>query len=399
MNAPLNKKRMKKVAFVVTRCGREVNGGSETLCLQVAQHMSKHWDTEILTTCALDNYMTWENQYPPGVEQVEGTRIRRFAVDRPRNVDEFNRLSDRIASRLQAADLKEQEEWMRAQGPISTALNDFVRHHKDDYDAFFFFPYLYATTYFILPLVQDKAFLVPAGHDEWPIYMSMWDAFFQKPKGFMFLTDEEKAFLQSRFPKAQLEGPVSGIGIDVPASYDAERFRKVHGIHPPFLLYMGRIDPSKGCDALFRFFEAFSKQVESDLKLVLLGKPAMPLPEHPDIISLGYVDEQTKFDALAACDWLVNPSPYESLSIVLLEAWSMGTPVLVTEKADVLVGQCKRANGGLWYRDFSEFMEIVLNTGEDIRRVLGRQGKRYVVENYNWDRIESKYLELLKPSL
>ena len=388
---------MKKVAFVVQRCGLEVNGGSESLCLQVADHMSKYWDTEILTTCALDNYMTWENQYPAGIEKVGETLIHRFPVDRPRVVDEFNRLSDMIHSRLSEAGMAEQENWMRAQGPISSELTDFIRDRRDDYDAFIFFTYLYATTYFSLPLVQDKAFLVPAGHDEWPIHLSMWDDFFLKPKGFMFLTIEEKEFLQARFPAAGLEGPVSGIGVDIPRTCDAGRFLKAHGISPPFLLYMGRIDPSKGCGDLFRFFTELRRMDKSNMKLVLLGKPAMPVPEHPDIISLGYVDEQTKFDALAACDWLVNPSPYESLSIVLLEAWSVGTPVLVTEKADVLVGQCRRSNGGLWYRDFSEFRHILLKTGKEIRAILGRQGRRFVTDNYSWGSIESKYLALLGP--
>ncbi len=386
---------MKKVAFVVQRCGLEVNGGSESLCLQVAQHMSKYWGTEILTTCALDNYMTWENQYPAGVEKVGETLIHRFPVDKQRVVDEFNRISDMIHGRLSEVGLAEQENWMRAQGPISSDLIDFIQDRRDDYDAFIFFTYLYATTYFHLPLVQDKAYLVPAGHDEWPIYLSMWDDFFKKPKGFMFLTIEEKKLLQSRFHAAGLEGPVSGIGVDIPGSCDAERFLKVHNVSAPFLLYMGRIDPSKGCEELFRFFTELRRMGKSDMKLVLLGKPAMAIPEHPDIISLGYVDEQTKFDALAACDWLVNPSPYESLSIVLLEAWSVGTPVLVTEKADVLVGQCRRANGGVWYSDFGEFRHIILKTKKKMRNMLGRQGRRFVVDNYSWRGIEDKYLSLL----
>ena len=212
----------------------------------------------------------------------------------------------------------------------------------------------------------------------------------------MFLTIEEKKFLQSRFHAAGLEGPVSGIGVDIPGSCDAERFLKGHNISAPFLLYMGRIDPSKGCEDLFRFFTELRRMDKSNMKLVLLGKPAMAIPEHPDIISLGYVDEQTKFDALAACDWLVNPSPYESLSIVLLEAWSVGTSVLVTEKADVIVGQCRRANGGLWYRDFDEFRHILLKTGKEVRTMLGRQGRRFVVDNYSWRAIEDKYLALLE---
>ncbi len=99
-------------------------------------------------------------------------------MDKPRVVDEFSRISDMIHSRLSEVSLAEQENWMRAQGPISSDLTSFIRDRRDDYDAFIFFTYLYATTYFSLPLVQDKAFLVPAGHDEWPIYLSIWDDFF-----------------------------------------------------------------------------------------------------------------------------------------------------------------------------------------------------------------------------
>jgi len=381
---------------VVQRCGLEVNGGSEFLCLQVADRMSKYWDTEVLTTCSRDNYMTWEDQYTPGVEVVGGTCIRRFSVDYLRDVESFNSLSEQVRKRGCRAAIREQEEWMSAQGPISSSLKKFIESRRSDYDAFLFFTYLYATTYFLLPLVQEKAFLVPAGHDEWPIYLSMWDDFFRKPKGFMFLSIEEKEFLQSRFPEAGLDGPISGIGIEMPTSPNAERFVETYGISPPFLLYMGRIDPSKGCETLFRYFLKLKTASSSNMKLVLLGKPTMAVPEHPDIISLGFVDEQTKFDALAACDWLINPSPYESLSIVLLEAWHVGTPVLVTDQAKVLVGQCRRANGGLWYRDWDEFVYILNHSGKETRSVLGEQGRHFVVENYSWDKITDKYLALIQ---
>src|SRR5947209_4773232 len=90
----------KRVAFVVQRSGSEVNGGAETLCLQIAQRMAEHWSTEVLTTCALD-YMTWDNFYPEGVEQLGSTRVRRFPVDQPRDVDAFNKLSAALHERHQ----------------------------------------------------------------------------------------------------------------------------------------------------------------------------------------------------------------------------------------------------------------------------------------------------------
>ncbi len=385
---------MPKVAFVVQRCGLEVNGGAETLCLKIAERMSNYWHVEILTTCALD-YMNWQDYYSPGVAEVSGVKVRHFRVAKQRDIEAFNRLSEKIYPRLKEASIEEQEAWMLAQGPCSLDLIAYVKQHKHEYDAFIFFTYLYATTYFILPLVAEKAYLAPLAHDEWPIYMSMWDKFFEKPRGFVFNTLEERDFLKTRFPKVNLEGPVAGVAVDPPKAYSAEHFRQRYNIYEPFLLYMGRIDPSKGCEELFRYFMELLKQSSGSRKLVLLGKPTMPIPKHPDIVALGFVDEQTKWDALAACDLLVMPSPYESLSIVLLEAWAVGKPVLVNGRCDVLVGQCRRAQGGVWYTSEDEFQVAIEKMDEQIRNQLGFQGKAFIEKRYTWSVIENDYLSLL----
>jgi len=387
---------MMRIAFVVQRCGLEVNGGAEVLCLKIAERMSQYWDTEILTTCALD-YMTWKNHYSPGLTEVSGVKVRRFRVARQRNMKGFAHLCQKIFSRLKEASLDEQENWMRAQGALSLDLINYVKQHRDKYDAFIFFTYLYATTYFVLPLVAEKAYLAPLAHDEWPIYMSMWDALFKKPRGFIFNTIEEKNFLKARFPHIQLEGPVVGVAVDPPPSYSAAHFRQQYNIDQPFLLYIGRIDPSKGCEELFRYFLKLRSHESGSRKLVLLGKPAMQIPQHPDIVSLGFVAEQTKWDALAACELLVMPSLYESLSMVLLEAWSVGKPVLVNGRCEVLVGQCRRSHGGLWYTNNEEFQVAIEKMDKQVRNQLGLQGKKFVEINYTWAGIETSYLSIVKP--
>jgi glycosyltransferase involved in cell wall biosynthesis len=384
----------RRVAFVVQRCGVEVNGGAEQLCLRIAQRMTAYWDVEILTTCALD-YVTWADHYPAGPEWVDGVTIRRFPVEAPRDIAQFNRLSERLHPRRSSAPLAEQEAWMRAQGPWSPELFAFLDQQRDAYEAFLFFGYLYATTYFGLPQVRDKAWLAPLAHDEWPIYLSMWDRLFGLPRGFLFNTPEEREFVQRRFAQLKPEGPVAGVGVDPPADSNGARFRQRYGINDPFLLYMGRIEPAKGCDELFTHFIEWRRRERQPRKLVLLGRAVMEIPTHPDIVALGFVDEQIKWDALAACELLVMPSPYESLSIVLLEAWTVGKPVLVNGRCPVLVGQCRRANGGLWYEHFGEFalgLRVLEQDGLGAR--LGEQGRRFVERQYRWSRIEQCYLTL-----
>lgn len=384
-----------RVAFVVQRCGKEVNGGAEYHCLRIAQLMAPHWETEVLTTCALD-YMTWENHYPPGPEQVGETIIRRFPVDAPRDVAKFNKLSAAVHRKGPKATLEEQEEWMRRQGPVSTALMEYIEEHKDAYDVFFFFTYLYAVSYFGLPLVQEKAILAPLAHDEWPIYMSMWETFFSRPKMFVFNTAEERSFLQKRFPELPFPGPTVGIGVDAPEEMSAERFREKYGIHDLFIVYVGRVDESKGCRELFSAFNRW-KKIGGGFKLVLMGKEVMKIPRHDDILHLGFVSDQDKWDGLAAADVLINPSPHESLSIVLLEAWWAETPVMVTAASEVMVGQCRRADGGLWYENDEMFTRILryYEQNPENARILGRQGKAYVAESYSWESVRKKYLDVV----
>jgi glycosyltransferase involved in cell wall biosynthesis len=383
-----------RVGFVVQRAGTEVNGGAESLCLQIAQRVARHWPTEVLTTCALD-YMTWENFYPEGVEEVGSTLIRRFPVDTPRDVQTFNALSEKLNPRRETATLAEQEAWMRAQGPLSTSLLNYLRSNANSYDVFVFFGYLYATSYFGLPIVRDKAFLAPLAHDEWTIYFNMWDRFFALPKAFIFNTDAERQLVRHRFPRLSQDGPVIGVGIEPPKNLDPERFRLRYGITEPFLLYVGRIDESKGCTAMFDYFLRWKSEGGTPHKLVLLGTEVMPIPFHDDIIHLGFVGDEDKWEAMIACDWLLVPSPYESLSMALLETWSVGRPALVNGSCDVLTSHCSESHGGLWYNNFQEWSAALAIVDEGTKRTLGRQGQAYVQRCYSWERVERDYLALL----
>lgn len=71
-----------RVALVVQRYGLEVNGGAELLCRMIAERLASRHSVEVLTTCAVD-YVTWKNEYAPGLAEVNGIPVRRFRVDRP----------------------------------------------------------------------------------------------------------------------------------------------------------------------------------------------------------------------------------------------------------------------------------------------------------------------------
>lgn len=391
---PHSRASSKRVAFVVQRCGPEVNGGAEQLCLEVARRLAQNWPVELLTTCALDS-KSWANHYSPGIDDRAGVAIRRFPVTVPRDFDSFSRWTLHIRDHRQVTSIAEQEAWMNAQGPVSEHLEEYIRRHRDEYDAFVFFTYIYATTYRVLTLVQDKSVLLPLDDGDWTLQLSLWDRFFTRPRRFIFNTPEEESRVRHRFPDTVLSGHVLGAGVDPPTSLDPEAARKAFQLPEHYLLYVGRIDPMKGCDEMFYHYLVWRETTGDRRPLVLLGRAATAIPDHPAIRALGFVDEQTKWNLLAGCDALIMPSPFESLSMVLLEAWSVGKPVLVNGGCEVMVGQCRRSNGGLWYNNSEEFCVALQWILEKEGDRLGRQGRQYVECHYSWDRIVQGYMDTI----
>jgi len=384
-----------KVAFVVPRCGEAVYGGAETLCLQLAERLAPSWDIDVLTTCARD-YMSWRNAYPEGHVYERGVHLVRFRVDRARDLNRFNGLSERIRFDVRHANIALQERWVREQGPDSSGLREYVKQHRYRYDAFFFFSYIYATTYELLPLVEEKAFLVPLAHDEWPLQMRIWDDFFKRPACRIFNTLEEHDLVQTRFDRGDVDGPVIGCGIEPPPYAAAQSFRARYAIEEPFILYLGRVDPSKGCGVLVEDFIRFRRRHAGPLKLVLAGEVHMNLAHDPNVTLTGPINEEIKWSALAGCDLLAMPSAFESLSLAVLEAWSMGKAALVNAHCAPLVGQCKRSGAGLWYANYDEFEAALTIMDEPVRKKLGRRGMEFTDRTCSWAQVESEYRKLLE---
>jgi glycosyltransferase involved in cell wall biosynthesis len=389
-----------RVAFVVQRCGQAVNGGAELYCRVLAERLSAGVPVDILTTCALD-YFTWRNHFPEGEERLsERCRILRFAVDRQRSLADFRGCVERLqrasAGTRSAAD---EAAWALEQGPLSGALSRYIEAHHTHYDAFFFFCYQYATTWQNVPLVGERAYVVTLAHDEWTLAFGHHDAVARAPRALLCQTPEERALVEARFGGLARRIETLAIGIDAPPDANAERFRRRHGIERPFLLYVGRVEAAKGCPQLFQHYLAglaAARDPAAWPDLVVVGRAAIAIPHHPRIHYLGFIDEADKADAIAACTALVNPSDSESLSLVLLEAWSQSRPVLVNAASPVLAGQVARSGGGLAYGDPLAFAAGIYALGDpDAGRILGARGARYVAAHYAWPDILRRYRDLI----
>jgi glycosyltransferase involved in cell wall biosynthesis len=384
-----------KLAIVVQRYGADINGGAELHARYVAEHLAQHAQVAVLTTCARD-YVTWHDEYAAGVEQINGVPVHRFPVDRERDVKTFARWSDRVFEHEHS--YLDELKWLDAEGPKSSALLNYVRTHHRTYDYFLFFSYRYYHAYHGARAVADRAILVPTAERDEAIGLGMTPALFRGVRAVMYNSPEERRLIQAAAHNEDVPGVVVGIGSEIPAEARADRFRQKYGITGRFALYLGRIDQNKGCKELFTFFLQALPALPKGLGLVLVGKEILPIPDHPRIRHLGFLYDQDKYDALAAADLLVMPSYYESLSMVALEAWALGKPVLANGKCEVLRGQCIRSKAGLYYETQAEFVETLraIADGRSLNTALGLNGRQFFQQHYAWPVIEQKYLDMLK---
>jgi len=414
-----------KIAFIVQRYGTEILGGSEYHCRLIAERLAPRHHVEVLTTCAQD-YVTWKNEYAEGSDRVRGVTVRRFANARTRDIHAFNRYSEWIFNNAHSRD--DEMEWLRQQGPWCPPLLEYIERNQHQYDVLIFFTYLYAPTVVGAKIAPHKSILVPTAHDEPAIHLDIYKELFSLPAGLAYNTEVERRFLTTHFSIRAIEEETIGCGVDLPHAQEYPRehtprpgeaddatddqavvddpsptwrphlahrgtmFRRRHRLHGPIALYGGRIDPGKGCEELIEYFSTYVQE-GGDASLVLMGVKLMPLPEDPFIRFAGYLPDQERVQALEAATVVVVPSPYESLSLLALESFAVGTPVLANARSEVLVEHCRKSNAGLYYADRDEFVEAlkVLNADPRLRAKLGRNGRDYVRSNYRWDVILAKY--------
>jgi glycosyltransferase involved in cell wall biosynthesis len=415
-----------RIGFVVQRYGAEILGGSEYHCRLIAERLAARHEVEVLSTCARD-YITWKNDYPEGVDRVRGVTVRRFANAHTRDLEAFNRYSDWIFSNPHSR--ADEMKWLEMQGPWCPALLDYLGRHHRSYDALIFFTYLYAPTVQGLEIDPSRSILVPTAHDEPAIRLDIYKDMFRLPAAVAFNTEVERNFLKTLFDIRAIAEETVGCGVDLmqgdgdgplvapsggtsPAGEsEAEEddvdvfaqlkargvaFRRRHRLHGQFLLYGGRIDAGKGCEELLEYFTSY-KELGGDAALVLMGVKLMQLPEVPWVRFAGLLSERERLLALEAATIVVVPSPFESLSLLALEAMAVGTPVLCNGRSEVLVEHCLKSNAGLFYTDRDEFLECsgLMLSDERLRRTMGRNGKEYIKRNYRWDVIMAKYDKLI----
>ncbi len=397
-----------KIAFVIPWYGKDISGGAESACRGAAMKLKESGhEVEVLTTCVRDFHSDWSVDFhKSGAETLDGVVVRRFPVRRrdTARFDSINKklinsdlhqLRSRRASDPNASALFKEDERAYFEEMInSPALYEYIERENAAYDFFIFIPYMFGTTYHGARAAGKKAVHIPCLHDESYAYINGFREMFRSAAG-IFYNAMAEARLAERLYGHGLRGCTVGVGMDTDVTCDPSRFIAKYNITKPYILYAGRKAPGKNTPLLIDYFRRYvDLNPGSALSLVLMGSGNANIPSGygARIKNLGFMDSADKFDAYGGALALCQPSVNESFSIVVMESWAVGTPVMVHGGCEVTRDFCDESGGGLYFKSFAEFAETVdfFMTHEAERLKMGASGQRFVRSNFNWDAVAAK---------
>ncbi len=387
-----------RITFVVPRYGPAVIGGAETAARLLAEHLvaGPGWQVDVLTSCAED-FVTWEDVHPEGESWVNGVHVVRFRSAAGRDPS-FHALSAALLADPAAASPVDAERWIDLQGPVTVDLAHAAAGWKAD--ALVFYPYLYYPTVRVIDRVAAPTILHPAAHDEPALRLPVFPQVFAAADALVFQTEAERLLVERTFPVASHHQLLLGLGVDDPeAAAPGVRAEPVGAVRgAPYLVCLGRVDSHKGTSLLATYFARYKERHPGPLRLVLAGPVVDAPPAHPDTDLLGPVSDDEKWGLLSGATALVSPSPWEAFSLVVAEAWSARTPVLVNAGCAATVEHCRRSGGGATFCGFAQFEVAVDRLVADggFRRALGEQGRAYVDAHFRWPHVIDRYTRFVE---
>jgi glycosyltransferase involved in cell wall biosynthesis len=385
-----------KIAVVTPWYTENISGGAERFAGGIAKSLQDAGcNVEILTTCGKDSFWDWGNNfYKEEVIMINSLKVRRFFL-RKRNVELYD---DCMGSLINNKSLSYVQEMQLLHETVnSDSLYSFIAENSEEY-IFLFIPYLFGTTFWGSKINPEHTFIIPCVHDEDMAYFKSMGHMFQRVKGLLFNAIEEQKFASDLHGIPLMDSIVSGGGVEVNITPDPEAFRLKYNIEEEYFIYVGRQVSGKNVPQLIELFNRYTQEHSQKTKLLFLGKGEDQIIEmmktSPNIIHIGEVSDQDKYDGIAGAIALIQPSLMESFSIVIMESWLCDVPVIVHELCAVTKGHCDRSEGGLYYKDYESFEQVINKyiTSLDDVKLMGKKGHEYVNEYYTWENTAERML-------
>lgn len=409
---------MKKIAFIIIRYGRDVNGGAEAHCRMLAERLTSYYDVEVLTS-TIRKFGSPKEDYPEGRSTENGVTIRRF---KPRPVhgerhNEFRR-HGKTARKLRHAlektgllrllasihpdwklGVESERRIVESQPEHTPELLEFIHGHSQEYAAFLFMNYYFSQTILGSTIAPEKSILIPLAHPYRALYYGINVPMFTRVKHIAFNTDAERRLCQRIFGSALAPHTLVGCGIEEGPVADWATVEKRYGLPATYVLYLGRVTSQK-IGRIIPEFLRYKREYGGDAKLVLVGgiDDEITPPDSQEVILTGFVSEAEKNAIIRHATVMVNPSEMESLSLLMLEAMHNRIPVLVNGKSEVMKDHCRLSGAALWYRNGQDFRKKLhrLLSDNQLRSRMSEKGPVYVCENYGWEVVIPKLRNIIE---
>ncbi|MBU5673843.1 glycosyltransferase family 4 protein [Paenibacillus brevis] len=389
-----------KIAIITPWYNDGISGGAERFAGGIAKCLLDiGCNVEILTTCGKDSFWDWgKDYYNEGSYQVNGILIRRFSLN-ARNRLKYEEILGKV---LHNKEIKYSEQLQLFLETVnSDSMYEYIEVNGHEY-IFLFIPYLFGTTFWGSRIIPEHSFIIPCLHDEELARLEAIGHMLTRAKGILFNTEEER-LLTERLHGIDLSNSViSGGGVEINHHPNERRARDKFNLSGDYFVYVGRLVTGKNVPQLLKFFKNFVEKTNRNITLVVMGKGEEEIIEvidkSPNMIHLGEVSDEEKYDVLSGSLGLIQPSLMESFSIVIMESWLCGTPVIVNDLCAVTKGHCERSKGGMSYSDYESFEKVldyfISSPKEKISR-MGLNGKAYVEKEYTWNATAQRIVKFL----
>jgi glycosyltransferase involved in cell wall biosynthesis len=372
-----------RVAIVACRYGADFVGGAETSLRTMARALKQHsHDVEVFTTCARSDN-PWEDFYSEGTVEIDHVRIHRFRLD-PVDHELFRAAASNIVDCNGTVTEEVEADYLR-HSVRSKRLLDALRARHDEFDAIITGPYLFGLVHDVACEFPGQTLLAPCFHDEPFARLRAWQRVYPQVGGLLYHSPEEQILAEADLGLGSTGGRCIGSYVETGTSGRPERGHGHVGTPNRYLVYCGRYVAEKGLARLFEYAKRYCEVHPERYALALMGQGNYRIPRETWIQDLGFVGEATKRDVLAGAAALVHFSRNESLSLVALEAWAQGTPVLADANGEVLSGHIRRSGGGRIVHTYELFAAALDDLWERPEEwvAMGGKGREYVGSRYD----------------
>lgn len=389
----------KHITIVSTWYGPDTAGGAEVAARKLAIALYQAGaSVEVWSTTARDLFAPRQAHYPVGDQHDMGVPVRRFALSPALSIGDIPLVVRRHAAsmrQLAAIAPDDQELRVLSSHPHSDDLLVAIRDASPE-RTFIFVPYPLPVCTWGVFLAAEQSYVLPCMHDEPYAYHRITRWQMQHARGLLANSRAEREFLCQTYQLPPERVALTRLGIDLQVHGDGAAFRRQHNIQTPMLFFAGRRDVSKNVPLLIHYVQEYIVRRQRMVTLVLSGRDTLALTSYQQLFvrDVGFLSEQEKSDAFAACDVFVHAGTQESFAFVLMEAWLQGRPALVNRACAVTSDAVSEAQAGMHFADFGEFAAALdlLLANPQLANELGQAGRAYVTSQCQWSDVAQRVL-------